>query len=137
MRLGVSRDIGLTNCRLIYHFGCSIGARLSKLESDLQARHAWGTENHGVQTNRCAEVLVVRSWSRSSPIGAGTRSNRRWALLKLMAGKGTMAIPEIARRAEREVRAVHSDDARGDTGLLQRRPVTAKLKTLWLNWSYS
>jgi hypothetical protein len=28
-------------------------------------------------------------------------------------------------------------DARGDTGLLQRRPVTANLKTLWLNWSYS
>jgi hypothetical protein len=26
---------------------------------------------------------------------------------------------------------------RGDTGLLQRRPVTANLKTLWLNWSYS
>jgi hypothetical protein len=26
-------------------------------------------------------------------------------------------------------------DVRGDTGLLQRRPVTANLKALWLNWS--
>ncbi len=38
-----------------------------------------------------------------------TLTPKRWALLKLMAGKGAMAIREIARRAERDVRAIHSD----------------------------
>jgi predicted DNA-binding transcriptional regulator len=34
---------------------------------------------------------------------------KRWALLKLMAGQGAMAIREVARQAQRDVRAVHSD----------------------------
>jgi predicted transcriptional regulator len=34
---------------------------------------------------------------------------KRWALLKVMAGQGSMAIREIARRVKRDVRAVHSD----------------------------
>jgi predicted transcriptional regulator len=38
-----------------------------------------------------------------------TITPKRWALLKLMAGQGPMAIREIARRADRDVRAVHSD----------------------------
>lgn len=38
-----------------------------------------------------------------------TLTPKRWTLLKLMAGKAAMAIREIARRAERDVRAVHSD----------------------------
>ena len=38
-----------------------------------------------------------------------TLTPKRWALLKLMSGKGAMAIREIARRAQRDVRAVHSD----------------------------
>jgi predicted transcriptional regulator len=38
-----------------------------------------------------------------------TISPKRWTLLKLMAGQGPMAIREIARRLERDVRAVHSD----------------------------
>jgi predicted transcriptional regulator len=38
-----------------------------------------------------------------------TLTPKRWVLLKLMAGKGAMAIREIARRAERDVRAIHSD----------------------------
>jgi predicted transcriptional regulator len=38
-----------------------------------------------------------------------TLTPKRWALLKLMTGQGAMAIREIARRAERDVRAVHSD----------------------------
>jgi len=37
-----------------------------------------------------------------------TLTPKRWALLKLMAGQGSMAIREIARRAKRDVRAVHS-----------------------------
>lgn len=33
----------------------------------------------------------------------------RWALLKVMAGQGSMAIREVARRAKRDVHAVHRD----------------------------
>jgi predicted transcriptional regulator len=38
-----------------------------------------------------------------------TITPKRWALLKLMAGQGPMAIRQIARRVDRDVRAVHSD----------------------------
>jgi predicted transcriptional regulator len=38
-----------------------------------------------------------------------TLTPKRWALLKLMAGQGALAIREVARRAQRDVRAVHSD----------------------------
>jgi len=38
-----------------------------------------------------------------------TLTPKRWALLKLMARQGSMAIREIARRVGRDVRAVHSD----------------------------
>ena len=38
-----------------------------------------------------------------------TLTPKRWALLKLMSGQGAIAIREIARRAQRDVRAVHSD----------------------------
>ncbi len=38
-----------------------------------------------------------------------TITPKRWAMLKMMAGRGPMAIREIARRADRDVRAVHSD----------------------------
>jgi len=34
---------------------------------------------------------------------------KRWAILKLMARQGSMAILEIARRVKRDVRAVHND----------------------------
>ena len=38
-----------------------------------------------------------------------TLTPKRWALLKTMTGQGGMAIREIARRVDRDVRAVHSD----------------------------
>jgi len=38
-----------------------------------------------------------------------TVTPKRWALLKVMAGLDALAIREIARRAGRDVRAVHSD----------------------------
>ncbi|MBS0398213.1 MAG: transcriptional regulator [Proteobacteria bacterium] len=38
-----------------------------------------------------------------------TLTPKRWALLKIMAGQGPLSIREIARRVERDVRAVHSD----------------------------
>jgi predicted transcriptional regulator len=50
-----------------------------------------------------------------------TLSPKRWALLKVMAGKGAMAIREVARRLGRDVRAVHSDiHALLKAGLLER-----------------
>lgn len=36
-------------------------------------------------------------------------TEKRWAILRAMAGQGPLAIREIARRVERDVRAVHSD----------------------------
>ncbi len=38
-----------------------------------------------------------------------TLTPKRWSLLKIMAGQGPLAIREVARRAGRDVRAVHSD----------------------------
>ena len=38
-----------------------------------------------------------------------TLTPKRWVILKSMAGQGPMAIREIARRVDRDVRAVHSD----------------------------
>ena len=34
---------------------------------------------------------------------------KRWELIKTMAGQGPLAIREVARRAERDVKAVHGD----------------------------
>ena len=38
-----------------------------------------------------------------------TITPKRWLILKSMAGQGPMAIREIARRVDRDVRAAHSD----------------------------
>jgi predicted transcriptional regulator len=38
-----------------------------------------------------------------------TLTPKRWALLKVMAGQGAIALREVARRTKRDVRAVHSD----------------------------
>lgn len=46
---------------------------------------------------------------------------RRWEVLKAMAGQGPLAIREVARRVERDVKAVHGDvRALIDAGLLER-----------------
>lgn len=36
-------------------------------------------------------------------------SGKRWDLLQVMTGAGSMTIREVARRADRDVKAVHSD----------------------------
>lgn len=38
-----------------------------------------------------------------------TLTEKRWALIKMMAGQGPMAIREAARRLGRDVKAVHGD----------------------------
>jgi predicted transcriptional regulator len=46
---------------------------------------------------------------------------KRWELLKVMTGQGPMTIREAARRAERDVKAVHGDvHALLDAGVLDR-----------------
>ena len=68
--------------------------------SDTQRRAsaAFRGKKQGARISFASEDLL---WKTLTP--------KRWAILKLMAGQGAMAIREIARRAKRDVRAVHSD----------------------------
>ena len=46
---------------------------------------------------------------------------KRWEILKIMAGTGVLAIREVARRIERDVKAVHGDiHALLDAGILEK-----------------
>lgn len=48
-------------------------------------------------------------------------SAKRWAILKAMTGAGPLGLREIARRVERDVKAVHTDvHALLNAGLIQR-----------------
>jgi predicted transcriptional regulator len=50
-----------------------------------------------------------------------TITPKRWSILKSMAGQAPMAIREIARRVDRDVRAVHSDvNVLLNAGLVER-----------------
>jgi predicted transcriptional regulator len=67
-------------------------------DTQRRASAAFRGKKQGARISFASEDLL---WKTLTP--------KRWALLKLMSGKGTMAIREIARRAQRDVRAVHSD----------------------------
>lgn len=46
---------------------------------------------------------------------------KRWEILRVMTGQGPLALREVARRLERDVKAVHADvHALIDAGILQR-----------------
>lgn len=48
---------------------------------------------------------------------------KRWTLLRAMTGQGPMTLREVARRIDRDVKAVHSDvHALLSAGLLRRTP---------------
>ncbi|HEU4344392.1 MAG TPA: MarR family transcriptional regulator [Candidatus Binatia bacterium] len=50
-----------------------------------------------------------------------TLTKKRWEILKVMTGQGAMTIREIARRAGRDVKAVHGDiRALLDAGIIDR-----------------
>ena len=50
---------------------------------------------------------------------------KRWELLRMMAGRGPLTIREVARRAGRDVKAVHGDvHALLNAGLLDKTPNT-------------
>ena len=67
-------------------------------DTQRRASAAFRGKKQGARISFASEDLLWR-----------TLTPKRWALLKLMAGQGSMAIREIARRAKRDVRAVHSD----------------------------
>lgn len=49
-------------------------------------------------------------------------TEKRWEILKAMAGQGPLSIREISRRVERDVKAVHADvHALLDAGLLDKQ----------------
>ena len=64
---------------------------------------------------------IVRAWKSGKPEAASRLdfeslegawkllNTKRWGILRAMAGQGPLAIREIARRVDRDVRAVHSD----------------------------
>jgi predicted transcriptional regulator len=50
-----------------------------------------------------------------------TLTTRRWEILKAMTGQGPLTIREVARRVERDVKAVHGDiHALLDAGVIER-----------------
>ncbi len=50
-----------------------------------------------------------------------TLTRKRWEILKTMTGSGPMAIRELARRVERDVKAVHGDvHTLLDAGVIER-----------------
>lgn len=50
-------------------------------------------------------------------------AGKRWALLQAMIGEGPLALREIARRVDRDVKAVHGDvHTLLDAGLLEKTP---------------
>ncbi len=67
-------------------------------DTQRRASAAFRGNKQGARISFASEDLL---WKALTP--------KRWLLLKLMAGQGSMAIREIARRAKRDVRAVHSD----------------------------
>ena len=79
---------------------------------DVQKRTAaaFRGKKQGARISFASEELL---WKTLTP--------KRWALLKTMAGRGPMSIREIARRVDRDVRAVHSDvHALLKVGMLER-----------------
>jgi predicted transcriptional regulator len=70
----------------------------SRADTQRCASAAFRGKKQGARISFASEDLL---WKTITP--------KRWALLKLMAGQGSMAIREIARRAKRDARAAHSD----------------------------
>lgn len=52
-----------------------------------------------------------------------TLTKKRWEILKAMTGQGEMSIREVARRVDRDIKAVHGDvTALVEAGILDRTP---------------
>lgn len=86
----------------------------------------------GVSTPQEVSERLLRAWETGTPQEAHigfpsledlwkTLTLKRWEILKAMTGAGPMAIREIARRVERDVKGVHGDvQALVNAGLLDK-----------------
>jgi predicted transcriptional regulator len=82
----------------------------SKDEVVRRARGAFRGEKQGTRVSFASPELL---FSLMTP--------KRWELIRAMAGAGPMSIREVARRLERDVKAVHGDvHALLDAGVLQK-----------------
>jgi predicted transcriptional regulator len=78
------------------------------------------TVTFGVSDLKSAGRRFVEAWNTGKPQGSRisfasvermfhVMTERRWGLIRAMAGQGPMSIREAARRVERDVKAVHGD----------------------------
>jgi predicted transcriptional regulator len=86
----------------------------------------------GVTSQEEITEKFVRAWETGEPQGAHigflnieamweTLTPKRWAILRAMTGAGPLALREVARRVERDVKAVHGDvHALLNAGLLDK-----------------
>ena len=74
----------------------------------------------GVTSLKDASERFISAWETGQPQGAHigfeseeqlwkTLTLKRWQILKAMTGAGELTIREVARRVERDVKAVHGD----------------------------
>ena len=82
----------------------------SREDVNRRALAAFRGEEHGERISFASAELLWR-----------VLTEKRWAILRAMAGVGGLSIREVARRVERDVKAVHGDvHALLDTGILDR-----------------
>jgi predicted transcriptional regulator len=70
----------------------------SRADITRRARAAFAGKEQGAQISFATVALL---WQ--------TLTTKRWEILQAMAGQGEMSIREVARRVERDVKAVHGD----------------------------
>lgn len=74
----------------------------------------------GISDRKTASERFLTAWESGQPQGAyigfeseeqlwQTLTLKRWRILKAMTGAGELSIREVARRMERDVKAVHGD----------------------------
>lgn len=86
----------------------------------------------GVSTPEEASARFIQAWETGEPQAAHigfasledlwkTLTFKRWEILRVMTGAGPLAIRELARRMERDVKGVHGDvQALLNAGLLDK-----------------
>jgi predicted transcriptional regulator len=86
----------------------------------------------GISNRETASERFLATWESGQPQGAyiefesaeqlwKTLTIKRWQILKTMTGTGELSIREVARRVERDVKAVHRDiSSLLNCGLLDR-----------------
>jgi predicted transcriptional regulator len=82
----------------------------SRKDVNRRAKAAFRGHRQGAQISFASPELLF-----------GLMTERRWAIVRAMAGAGAISIREVARKVGRDVKAVHGDvHALLDAGVLQR-----------------